>query len=159
MSDALKASAQAISKPTVCGVSGSVAVLAAAAALAIAGFARPYLGDVIGYIVFPLFLSIGAWIVAGVLRLRLVGYLPSEAEHLIPKRLRPWIHFWLLARFGLLGSMLIMLVVAIGMAIAGNRIASAVDALVYVVILRIFLDMIFGAVFNFGIISRRHAAK
>jgi hypothetical protein len=72
--------------------------------------------------------------------------------------LQPWIRFWLLVRFGLLGAMLLLLLAIVGTAIAGGRITHPVDALVYVVIVRMFMDVTFGAAFNVGIIVRRRVS-
>ena len=74
------------------------------AALAVSALLRPYLGSVAGYAVVPLLVGLFVWIIAAVARLRIVGFLPSDADHLIPTALQPWIRFWLLARLGLLGQ-------------------------------------------------------
>ena len=119
------------------------------------------MGVVVGYVVWPLLAALVAWVVAGILRLRLVGYLPSQPkdDDFIPRGLQPWIRFWLLARFGLLGAMLALLLAVVVTAVAGRGANYAVEALVYVVMVRMFMDVGFGAAFNVGIITRRGSAR
>jgi len=101
----------------------------------------------------PFSLALAAWLLVGALRLRLVGFLPSEAQALIPSRLVPWMRSWLLVRFGLLGSGLLLILTAIVAAIAHGPFGRAIEAFAYVVWFRIFLDLIFGTAFNAGVIS------
>lgn len=156
MKSALKATAQTVPKATIYPVAGSVAFGAAVAAVAVSALVRAILGTVSLYGFVPLLVALAAWAVAGVARLRLVGFLPSEADHLIPAVLQPWIRFWLLARFGLLGAMLLLLLATIVTALAGGPAKLCFEAFIYVVIVRMFMDLIFGAAFNVGIIARRH---
>jgi hypothetical protein len=90
----------------------------------------------------------------------LVGYLPGQPndDDFIPRALQPWIRFWLLARFGLLGALLTLLLVVVATALAGQGVIYGVEALVYVVMVRMFMDLGFGAAFNLRIIARRSSA-
>jgi hypothetical protein len=151
-----EATAQTLSKTAVYRVGGGVAVGSTALALAFVMLVQPYLGNVVGYVLVPLLTALLVWAVAGIVRLKLVGFLPSDADHFIPPRLQPWIRFWLLVRFGLLGAMALLLVGSIGTALAGGLISYTVEALVYVVMVHMFMDLIFGAAFNIGIVSHRH---
>jgi hypothetical protein len=54
--------------------------------------------------------------------------------------------------------MLAMLLVVVATAIAGRGQNYAIEALVYVVVFRVFMDIGFGAAFNLGIIARRRGA-
>jgi hypothetical protein len=73
---------------------------------------------------------------------------------LIPNRLKRWIRWWLLVRFGLLGSGLIIIVAGVVAVVAQFQLlAVAVQAFIYIFFLRVFLDAVFGAVFNLGVIS------
>lgn len=128
-------------------------------ALAFVALIHPYLGTVVGYVFVPLLAALLAWALAGVVRLRLVGFLPSAADDFIPSALQPWIRFWLVVRFGLLGGGLLLLVSIVGAALAGGPITFPVEAFVYVVIVRMFMDLVFGTAFNLGIISRRHMSR
>lgn len=150
---------KAIPKATVYRIAGGVALLSALSAFALAALLRPYLGDVVGYVFVPLLVALLAWAIAGAVRLRLVGFLPSEADHFIPDALRPWIRFWLLVRLGLLGAMLLLLAATVVTASGGGPVNYCVEALVFVVIVRLLVDLIFGAAFNVGIISRRHRPR
>ena len=150
---------KAIPKAIVYRVAGGVALLSALSAFAVAALLRPYLGDVVGYVFVPLLVALLAWAVAGAVRLRVVGFLPSEADHFIPDALRPWIRFWLLVRLGLLGALLLLLAAIVITAIVGGPVNYSVNALVFVVIVRMLVDLVFGAAFNVGIISRRHSAR
>lgn len=159
MNAALKASARAVPKATIYRVAGGVAFGSALVSVAVAALIGPHLGTVAVYALVPLLAALFVWAVAGAARLRLVGFLPSEADHFIPPALQPWIRFWLLARFGLLGAMLLLLLGTVVTAVAGGPAKYCIEGLVYVVIVRMLMDLIFGAAFNMGIISRRHSAS
>jgi hypothetical protein len=156
----LRANAQAIPKATIYRVAAGVALGSAALAFGIA-FIGPSMGSIIGYAVWPILVALVASVIAGILRLRLVGYLPSQPkdDDLLPRSLQPWIRFWLLARFGLLGAGLVLSLAIVAAAIAGRGLSYAVAALVYLVMTRALIDLGFGAAFNFGIISRRRNAS
>lgn len=155
--NALRETIQTIPKTTIYRVAGGVALVSAIAALAVSALLRPYLGSVVGHAVVPFVAALVVWTSAGVTRLRVVGFLPSQADHLIPARLEPWLRVWLLARFGFLGSMLLVLVAIVAVAVAGGPFHYGVDAFVYVAIARMFMDLIFGTALNVGIIARRHS--
>jgi hypothetical protein len=159
MNGVLRAAAQAVPKATIFRVVAGVGLGSAAGALGIAFLLRPTFGAVVGYVVWPLLAALLAWVVAGVLRLRLVGYLPSQAkdDDFIPRALQPWIRFWLLARFGLLGAMLAVVLAVVVTAVVGWGVNNAIQAFVYVVMVRMFMDVAFGAAFNLGIIARRRS--
>lgn len=160
MNGILRATAQAVPKATTYRVAGSMAVVSAVVALGIAFILQPSMGAVVMYATWPFLLALLAWVVAGVLRLRLVGYLPGQPkdDDFIPRSLQPWIRFWLLTRFGLLGAMLALFLIVIATAVAGTGLNYSVEALVYVVLVRLFVDLGFGAAFNLGIITRRRSA-
>ncbi len=155
MNSALKASMEAMPERTIYSVASGVAVAGAAMPLALVAILRPSLGVIVGYALGPLLLALAGWLLFAVLRLGMVGFLPSEADGLIPPRLVPWIRSWLLVGFGLLGSLLLVVLAGVVMAIAHGPFGRAIEALVYVVWFRIFLDAIFGAAFNAGVISSR----
>jgi hypothetical protein len=159
MNGVLRTAAQAVPKATIYRVAAGVALGSVALALGVA-FLGPSMGALVGYIVWPILAALVASLVAGILRLRLVGHLPSQPkdDDFIPRALQPWIRFWLLARFGLLGAMLALLVAIVATAVAGRGVSYALEAFVYVVIVRILMDLGFGAAFNFGIIIRRRSA-
>lgn len=161
MNGILRATAQAVPKATIYRVAAGVALGSAALALGIACLLRPSMGTVVAYVVWPFLATLLAWIVACVLRLRLVGYLPSQPKDhdLIPRSLQPWIRFWLLARFGLLAAMLALLLAVVVTAVGRRGVNYAVEALIYVVMLRMFMDVGFGAAFNLGIITRRRSPR
>jgi hypothetical protein len=160
MNGILRATAQTVPKATIYRVAAGVALASAVLALGITFILRPSLGAVVGFVMWPFLAALVAWVVAGILRLRLVGYLPGQPkdDDYIPRALQPWIRFWLLTRFGLLGAMLALLVAVIATAVAGRGVNYGVEALVYVVMVRMFLDLGFGAAFNLGIITRRRDA-
>jgi hypothetical protein len=157
MNGILTATAQAVPKATVYRVAAGVALGSAAIALGIAFVLRPSMGALGGYVIWPFLVALVAWVFAGILRLRLVGYLPGQPndDDFIPRALQPWIRFWLLTRFGLLGAMLALLLVIIATAVAGRGMNYSVQALVYVVMVHMFMNLCFGAAFNLGIITRR----
>ena len=155
----LRATAQSLPKATVYRIAGAVALASAALALAFVALFHPYLGTAVGYVIIPLLAAALAWACAGAARLRLVGFLPSDGDHFIPSVLQPWIRFWLLVRFGLLGAMLLLLAAIIVTVVAGGPVTYPVEAVVYVVIVRIFLDLAFGVAFNLGIIARRNVSR
>ena len=159
MNAALKATAQAVPKVIIYRVTGGVALGAAIASFAFASLLRPYLGSVVLYGAVPLLAAFAVFLIVAVVRLRLVGLLPSEAEHLIPSVLRPWIVFWLLSRLGLLGSMALLLATLIATALAGGQVQYAVNALICIILLRMFMDCVFGVAFNVGVISSRPSAS
>lgn len=159
MNGVLKASAQGVPKATLYRVAGISALFAAILGLAVSSVLRPDLGTVFIYAAVPFFAALLVWTVAGVARLRLVGFLPSDADHFIPVALQPWIRCWLLLRFGLLGAMFLLLLSIIGTAVVDGSLRYSAEALVYVVWFRMFIDLVFGAAFNLGIISRRSSAK
>jgi hypothetical protein len=152
MNGMLKASIRAIPERTIYVVAGSSAVAGAAIALLIVAIAGVPFGVVVSYALAPFALALVAWVLVALARLRLVGFLPSEAEGLIPTRLQPWIRSWLLVRFGLLGSGLLLILAAVATAIAHRPFGRVVEAFVCVVWFRIFLDLVFGATFNAGVI-------
>lgn len=119
------------------------------------------MGAVVLSVVWPFLAALLAYVVAGISRLRLVGFLKSQAndDDFIPSALQPWIRFWLLSRFGLLGGMLLLLLAIVATAVAGRGANYCFEALVYVVMVRMFMDVVFGAAFNLGIIIRRHGAS
>lgn len=98
-----------------------------------------------------------AYVIAGIARLRLVGFLPTNArtDDFIPAALQPWIRFWLVTRFGLLWAMLFLVITTIAAAIIHRAFNLVAFALVYVVGVRILMDGAFGAALNIGVISRR----
>ncbi|MFL6759994.1 hypothetical protein [Sphingomonas sp.] len=118
------------------------------------------MGAIIGYIVWPLLAVSLAWVVAGISRLRLVGYLPSQPkdDDFIPRALQPWIRLWLLARVGLFGAMVLVFLAIAVTAAVGRGANYCVQALVYLVAARMFMDLGFGAAFNLGMITRRRSA-
>jgi hypothetical protein len=160
MNGVLRATAHAVPKATIYRVVAGVAVGSAVFSLGIAFIVRPSMVTVIGYIMWPLLVAVAAWIVAGILRLRLVGYLPGQPkdDDFIPRSLQPWIRFWLLTRLGLLGAMLGLSLAVIATAVIGAGLRFSVDALVYIVLVRTLMDLGFGAAFNLGIITRRRKA-
>jgi hypothetical protein len=160
MNGVMRATAQAVPEATIYRVAAGVALMSAALALGIALIFRPAMSSVVEYALWPFLIALVAWIVAGTLRLRLVGYLPDEPndDDFIPRALQPWIRFWLMTRLGLLGAMLALLVVAIATVLAGGGVNYSVQALVYVIVVRMFMDLSFGAAFNLGIITRRRSA-
>lgn len=157
MNGVLKTSAQAIPRATIYRVAGTIAVLAAALSVAVSTIFHPYLGTVVLYAAAPFVTAMLIWAVAFIARLRLVGFLPSACDHFIPPGLRPWLQFWLMFRFGLLGSILLLLVIVTVSAVLGGPIQDLVAGVIYLIWLRLFVDVLFGAAFNIGVISRRHA--
>ncbi len=141
------------------GVAGGVALGSATAALGVAAIVRPYLGSVVGYVILPLLVVMAAAGVAFLARLRFVGFLPSEADDLIPAALQPWIRAWLMAGLGLLGAVLVVALVAIGSAVADGPARYGTDAFVYLVLTRMFFDLVFGTVLNVAIIRHRKTAS
>ena len=146
-----------LTRQSLVGVSVGIAVGSAAVALCVTWLLHPNLGAVL-FMQCPFLLALAIWLIAGVTRLRLVGFLPSNADHLIPTRLQPWIRLWLLVRFGLLVGWTIPIVAIIATAILGGPVRYCVEALVYLVWLRIFLDLCFGSAFNIGIVVGRQSA-
>jgi hypothetical protein len=151
MNNALKASIRAIPERTVYAAAGSIAVAGAAIPiLVVAGGAN--LGVVVGYALLPFAIALVLWTAAWAARLRMVGSLPNDAAGLIPARLEPWIRAWLLIRLGLLASALLLIAAAIATAMAHGRFGYVIEAFVYAVWLRLFLDLVFGATLNVGMI-------
>jgi hypothetical protein len=159
MNGVLRATTQTVPKATLYWIAGGVALGFAALALAFVALIHPYLGTVVGYVIVPFLAVLLVWAIIYVVRLGLVGFLPSDADHFIPTTLQPWMRFWPVVRFGLLGAMFLLLVAIVGTAIAGGPITYPVEAFVYVVIVRMFMDLAFGAALNLGIISRRHISR
>ena len=155
MNSALRASIRAVPQRTIYVTVGSVAVAGAAIALFVLSMVGLGFGIVVTYALVPLAVALIAWVIVLVARLRLVGFLPSAAEGLIPPRLEPWIRSWLLVRFGLLGSGLLLIFGAVAMAIARVPFGRLVEAFVCVFWLRLFFDLVFGLMFNAGVISSR----
>ena len=160
MNGILRATGQAVPKVTLYRVAAGVALGSAVLALGFTFIFHPSVGVVVGYVIWPFLMALVAWVVAGILRLRLVGYLPGQPkdDDFIPRALQPWIRFWLLARFGLLGAMLALVLAVIATAVAGRGVNYCMEALVYVVLTRMFMDLGLGAAFNLGIIARRRIA-
>jgi hypothetical protein len=151
----LKTFAQKIPESTIKLVSGSVAVAGAALSLLSAVAIGPNLGVVMVFALPPVLVAIVAFLVTAVLRLRLVGFLTNPSDDVIPKRLQPWIRWWLLLRFGLLGSGFLLIVSAIAVAVLRGPVSVWIQALVYLFILRLLLDMTFGTAFDVGMILTR----
>jgi hypothetical protein len=156
MNSALKASMRGVSERTIYSVTGIVAFAGAAIALLIIAVVRVPFGVLVTYALWPFAVALLAWTILGLARLRLVGFLPSEAEGLVPGSLQPWIRAWLMTRFGLLGSMLILILVAVALGIMHGPLAIVIQAFVSVAWFRMFLDLILGAMFNAGVISTRN---
>lgn len=98
------------------------------------------------------------WLVVVLARIRLVGFLPSDVrdDDVIPLSFQPLIRWWLMVRFGLLGSWLLVVLIALGLALVERKLASiAIQTLLYLAWGRMLLDAAFGAVFNAGIISMK----
>jgi hypothetical protein len=155
MNSALKASIRALPERTIYAITASVALAGTTIAIGVVAIAHVQLGAVVSYALLPLGVALVVWVVVAVARLRVVGHLPREAEGLIPTRLQPWIRSWLLIRFGLLGSVLLLSLGAVAMAVVHGPLTSVVQAFVCVVWFRIFLDLILGAAFNAGVIYSR----
>ncbi|MGZ2412617.1 hypothetical protein ACUXST_002046 [Sphingomonas sp. F9_3S_D5_B_2] len=158
MNAALKATVAAVPERTIKVVCGSVAVGAAAIILLIVGLFRPSLGAVVSYGLIPLAIAVVAWGILAFIRLRLVGFMPSDARDadVIPRRLQPWIRGWLLVRWGLLGSGLLLVLVGVAAGIAQRDLLGVViQAFVYLAWGRMLLDAVFGATFNASVISSR----
>jgi hypothetical protein len=96
------------------------------------------------------------WLIAAAARLRLVGYLPADADNLIPAALQPWMRFWLLTRMGLLLAMLLLMLATVIAAVARGPFHYCLQGFVYVVMLRIFMDLLFSAALNVGVIWWRN---
>ena len=160
MNGVLRATAQTVSKATLYRTAAGVGFGTAAISVAIAMLFRPSMGAVFGYLVWPFLAALVVWAVVGLSRLQLVGYLPGQPndDDFIPRPLQPWIRFWLLARIGLLVGMLVLVFATVATVIAGRGANYCVEALVYVVVVRMFMDLGFGAAFNLGIITRRRSA-
>jgi hypothetical protein len=144
-----------IPKATIKRVVVTVAVLAAGLSLVIPAIFHFYLGTVLLYTAGPFLAAMLVWAIVGITRLRLVGLLPSMADHFIPLTLKPWIQFWMLFKLGLFGSMLLLLATAILSAVIGGPTEYFIEGLVYLVWFKLFIDLLFGTAFNAGIISRR----
>lgn len=157
MNAALKASIRAVPEQTIRIVVGAVAVASTAFALFIVGLFRPPLGVVLSYALIPVLLSFAVFVLVAIVRLQVVGWLPGDvSDDVIPKRLRSWIRWWLLVRFGLLGSGILLIFGGLLAAIAQRSLVGIVlQAFVYVVWLKFLLDAVFGALFNAGVISSR----
>ena len=144
---------------TVCRRAAALAWVIAASATGVVWLLHPDLVTVMGYGLYPLLVAIVAWTCVGAMRLRLVGFLPSSSSHFIPPVLQPSLRIWQLLRLALFGAIPLLLAAVIGSAVAGLAVIYAGQALVYVVAVRILLDLVFGAVFNLGIISRRKLSR
>lgn len=155
MNSALKASIRAVPEGTIYAVGGIVALAGAAIALVLVRIARLPFGIVVGCALVPFAAALLAWVVVAIARLRIVGWLPSDPEGLIPNALRPWIWAWLLIRFGLIGSGLLLIFAGVATAIAHGPLGRVVEAFVCVFWFRMFLDLTFGATFNAAVISTR----
>src|SRR5215213_1195258 len=120
MNGILRAIAQAVPKATIYRVAASVALGSAILALGIALIFPHSMGAVVWYAVWPFLMAFAAWLIAGILRIRLVGYLPAQPkdDDFIPRALQPWIRFWLLTRFGLLGAMVPLFLALIATVVA-----------------------------------------
>jgi hypothetical protein len=160
MNAILRAAEQTVPKATLYRIAAGVALGAIAVALGIAVL-RPPMGAVVGYVELAFLAALATWVIAGILRLRLVGFLPSRAkdDDFIPSALKPWILFWLLARLGLLGASMALLLSLVATVIVGSGLNYTARALVYVVVVRAFMDVSFGAALNLGIIVRRRSAS
>jgi hypothetical protein len=161
MNAVLRSTAQAVPKATLYRVAVGVGLGSAAVAVAGAWLLGPSMGAVIRYMVWPFLALSLVWVVAGISRLQLVGYLPSQPkdDDFIPRALQPWIRFWLVGRVGLLGAMLLVFLAIAVTAAVGRGANYCVEALVYVVAARMLIDLGFGAAFNLGIITRRRSTR
>jgi hypothetical protein len=75
---------------------------------------------------------------------------------MIPRRLRLWMRWWLLFRLGLLGSLILLILGGLLVAIAQRQLVGvAVQAFFYVAWFRMLLDAVFGITYNAGLISSR----
>lgn len=160
MNGVLKAAARTVSKRTHYRVIARVAFGSVVIALATTTLLHPPMSEVFGHLVWPFLAALLVWAVAGISRLRLVGFLPGQPndDDFIPPTFRPWIRVWLLSRMGLLVGMLALLLAVVATAIAGRGAIYCIEALVYVVVVRIFMDLACGAAFNLGVITRRRAS-
>ena len=155
MNSALEASIRAVPDRTIYAVVGSVAAAAAAVAIGLSAIANVPFGAVVSYALVPFAIALMAWLIVAVARLRMVGFLPSNAEGLIPTILQPWIRSWLLVRFGLLASGLLLILAAAATAFLHGPFGRVIEALICVFWFRLFLDLRFGTAFNLGVISSR----
>lgn len=158
MNAALKATIATIPVRTIRAVFGSVTVGATAVLLLVVGLLHPSLGVVVGYAFVPLALAAASWAILVAVRLYVVGALPGDVndDDVIPRTLQPWIRCWLLARFGLLGSGLLLILIGAGVAIVQRHwVGVVIQAFVYLMWGRMLSDAVFGAIFNAGVISGR----
>jgi len=153
MNGALKASIRALPERTIYAVTGCVALLGATIAVIVVD--RVGLGAIINDALVPFAVALIVWLVLGLARIRIVGFLPTGTEEPIPASLQPWIRSWLLVRFGLLGSALLLIIGAVVTAVVHGPLGSFVQAFACVVWFRILLDLIFGATFNAGVLYGR----
>lgn len=158
MNATLKAIMAAVPDRTIRVVAGSVAVGAAAVVLLIVGLFRPSLGAGLNYALIPFAVAASMWAILIAIRVGLVGVLPKDARDVIvlPKRLMPWIRGWLLIRFGLLASGLLLVLIGVAVAVVQfNLLGVVIEAFVYLVWVRMLLDAVFGAAFNAVLILSR----
>src|SRR5215472_2723597 len=150
MNGVLRATTESLSKGTIRRFLISLAVGSAISASAAAAlFDPPW---TLGWeILVPLAIAGALWAVAFLVRLRVVGFLPTDAYRLIPTALQPWIRFWFLLRSGLIGGCALLLLAAIATALASGPTLYPLEALLYLVLVQVLTDGLFGAVFNIGI--------
>lgn len=149
---ALTASIHPVPAWRLCSVFGGVALAGAALPLLLVALVRGPFGSIFTYALWPFGVAMVAWVVLAIARLRFVGFLPSNVEGLIPNRLRPWFRWCLLVRFGLFGSWVMLIIAAIATGIAHGPVGRVIMAFVFAVWFRMFLDLVFGAIFNAGLI-------
>lgn len=155
MNDALKTCVRAIPERILYAATGSIAVAGAAIPVFVVAVLDVRLGVVVGYALRPFAVALVLWAASGAARLRLVGFRPSDSVGPIPPRLQPWIRACLLIRAGLMGSALLLIVAGIVTALARGRYGYVIEAFVYTVWFRVFLDLVFGAALNADMVFSR----
>ena len=157
MNAALRATIIKVPERTIKAVTGGIALGSSSVSLFQAWLPPSSLGTGITYAILPLVVAVIAWLLLAIARLAIVGILPSDVQDdvVIPLPLQPWIRWWLLVRFGLLfGGVLVILIGAVGTMARLDFLGVAIHAFVDVVLVRVFLDAVFGAVFNAGVIHQ-----
>ena len=143
------------SRPIVKTLVGWPAIALAATLSAFVASLLADFGTVIDYVTAPLVATLAVWIVVGVVRLCVVGFLRTEDDDLIPPVFDRWFDGWFALRRGLSGALLLLWVAFIASAVSGGPVRICFEALVYLAFLYIVLNLGFGTALNIGILSRR----
>ena len=109
----------------------------------------------------PLVFLLIIFFAAVMVRIRVFGRLPSDADRLrsevnsrLPTAILKLARFWAIFKIGILGAVILLLVGSVISGIAGTGIQRGVEGFVYLTLLMMFGNLVVGTVVNLNLVKQ-----